>query len=262
LDTAVEVATRGDRVRAVALLVAAVAQSVAAASGVVGGARESVETAAGAYTTAVAPAAPAFGIWILISLGVVVLAVDGARPSQLADPRHRAVGWWLVGAAGAEAVRVVLLSTRLIGWAEVALIALVVCLAATTARLARHPAGPVGQRWTLYGPVALFTGWVPVAALAGTAATGRWLGIEGDGVVSLVAWVVLLAIGMIGNWVADRGRAPAVFAAALVWGLLWILPGGPEWVVTPVLVAVLAVSWGLVRRLATSGDFKVMSAFS
>jgi benzodiazapine receptor len=262
VDTAVEVVTRRDRVRAVALLIAAVGQGAATALGVFGGAGESVETAAGAYTTAVAPAAPAFGIWILISLGMVVLAADGARPSQLADRRHRAVGWWLVGAAVAEVVRVVLLSARLVGVAEVALIALVVCLAATAARLARLPAGPVRQRWTLSGPVALYTGWVAVASLVGTAATGRWLGIEGDGAVSLLAWIVLLAIGMIGNWVADHGRSPAVFTAALIWGLLWILPGGPEWVVTPVLVAVLAVTWGLVRRLATSGDFKVMSAFS
>lgn len=246
-------ATGVDGVRAAAVLVTAIAQCVVGGLGGSGRAGEPIGVVSAAFSTPIVPAPGAFAIWGLIYLGVLVVAVRQALPSQWARPEHRATGWWLVGAAVANAGWIVLFSQRLVGWAEVAIVALLVCLAAVLARLApgeRGPA-PVADRWTLHGPLALYAGWVSVATVVGTAATGRWTGLPGDGAVAVVlALVVLLVTGLVAAVVANAAPAPVAYAAGVLWALGGIVVAGRGTAVTvaAVVAAVLVVA-AVARRL-------------
>jgi hypothetical protein len=108
-------ATGADRVRVAAVLVTAIAQFVVGAIGGSGRFGEPIGVVSAAYSTPIVPAAGAFAIWGLIYLGVLVLAVRQALPAQWARAEHRATGWWLVGAAAANAGWIVLFSQRLVG---------------------------------------------------------------------------------------------------------------------------------------------------
>jgi hypothetical protein len=231
------VATGPDLVRAAAVLFTAIAQLVVGSIGGSGSFGEPIGVVSAAYSTPIVPTPGAFVIWGPIYLGVLVLAARQALPAQWARPEHRATGWWLVGAACANAGWILLFSARLVGWAEVAIVALLVCLAVVLSRLARRDRGPAptADRWTLHGPLALYAGWVSVATVVGTAATGRWAGLPGEGPVAVVlAVVVLVGTGVIAAAVARVGPAPVAYAVAVLWALGGIVVAGPG---LPVAVA-------------------------
>ncbi len=250
------VATGLDAARAVTVLLTAVAQLVVGGIGGSGLLGEPIGVVSATYSTPIVPAPGAFAIWGPIYLGVLVLAVRQALPSQWGRPEHRATGWWLVGAACANAGWIALFSARLVGWAEVAIVALLVCLAVAVSRLAprgRGPASPA-DRWTLHGPLALYTGWVSVATVVGTAATGRWVGLPGEGPVAVLAGAVALVVtGVIAALVTGVGPAPAAYAAAVLWAFGGVVVAGPgvAVAVTAVVGALLVVA-ALVRRLVGS----------
>ena len=224
------VATGPDRLRAAAVLLTAVAQLVVGSIGGSGAFGEPIGVVSAAYETPIVPTPGAFVIWGPIYLGVLVLAVRQALPSEWARPEHRATGWWLVAAACANAGWIALFSSRLVGWAEVAIVALLVCLAVVLSRLAPREGvpAPVADRWTLHGPVALYAGWVSVATVVGTAATGRWAGLPGDGAVAVTLAVVMLVVtGGIAAVVVRVGPAPVAYAAAVVWALGGVVVAGP-----------------------------------
>jgi translocator protein len=247
------VATGPDRLRAAAVLLTAVAQLVVGSIGGSGAFGEPIGAVSAAYETPIVPTPGAFVIWGPIYLGVLVLAVRQALPSQWARPEHRATGWWLVGAACANAGWIALFSSRLVGWAEVAIVALLVCLAVVLSRLAPRDGVPatVADRWTVHGPLALYAGWVSVATVVGTAATGRWAGLPGDGPVAVVLAVVLLVVtGVIAAVVAHVGPAPVAYAAAVVWALGGVVVAGPGPAVAVAAgVAAVLVLAAVVRRL-------------
>jgi translocator protein len=255
-DPTSSVATGPDRLRAAVVLLTAIAQLVVGSIGGSGAFGEPIGVVSAAYGTPIVPTPGAFVIWGPIYLGVLVLAVRQALPAQWARPEHRATGWWLVGAACANAGWIALFSARLVGWAEVAIVALLVCLAVVLARLAPRDGvpAPTADRWTLHGPLALYAGWVSVATVVGTAATGRWAGLPGDGAVAVVlAVVVLVVTGGIAAAVARMGPAPVVYAAAVLWALGGVVVAGPGLaVVLAAGVGTLLVLAAVVRRLVTS----------
>ena len=72
--------------------------------------------------------------------------------------------------------------------AELLLLALLVVLARVFGRLSREAAAD-RERLAFRLPVALYTGWVSLAMVPGTAATGVWLGLPGDGALAAIAAV-------------------------------------------------------------------------
>ncbi|HEY2194546.1 MAG TPA: hypothetical protein VGH76_19920 [Actinomycetospora sp.] len=247
--------TTTDRVRAAAVLLTALGQLVVGAVGGSGAFGESMRVVSAENSTPIVPVPGAFAIWGVIYAWVLVLAVRQALPSQWARPEHRATGWWLVGAAVANAAWVVVFSQRLVGWSEVVIVALLVCLAAVLRALApRSDRVPVAvvDRWTLYAPVAFYAGWVSVATVVGTAATGRWAGLPGEGTVALVLGVVvLLATGVIAAGVATAGPAPVAYGASTLWALGGVaLAGSGVSVTVAAIVAAVVVVLAVARRLA------------
>ena len=76
--------------------------------------------------------------------------------------------------------------------------------------------------------MALYTGWVSLAVVAGTAATGVRLGLPGDGALAEIAAVLILVVaaGIVAS-VVTYATAVVGYAAAVVWALAGIALNGP-----------------------------------
>ncbi len=104
-------------------------------------------------------------------------------------------------------------------------------------------------------PIALYTGWVSLAVVAGTAATGVRLGLPGDGALATIAAVLILLV------------TAGVVASVATFGTAWSAtpprscgPGRdragqpPAAVGVAAAVASVVVLFSTARRISTSGD--------
>lgn len=249
-------ATTTDRARGAAVLALAVVQLVVAwlgGSGAVGG---SVGDVARSYPTPVLPAGWAFVIWGPIYLGFLGYAVYQVLPGQRGRAVHRATGWWLAGSAVLNMAWILLFSAGFVVLAEVLIVALLVVLARVFGRLSRERAADTVERAALRFPVALYTGWVSLAVVPGTAATGVRLGLPGDGALATIAAVLMLLVAAgIAASVITFGTAVVGYGAAGVWALVGIaLNDPPAAVGLAAAVAAVVVLFTTARRVSTSGD--------
>ena len=244
-----------DLVRGAAVAVLAVVQIVVSGLGGSGAVGESVGVVARDYTTPLLAAGWAFAIWGLIYAGFLAYAVYQLLPSQRAREVHRRTGWWLAASAVLNPLWVVAFGARAVPVAELLIIALLVCLAVVFGRLSRIAAESVTERVVFRGVVAVYAGWVSLATVLGTAATGVWAGLPGTGALPAVAaLVVLLAAAGIVAWVVLSGTAVMGYAAATVWALSGIVANDPPSRVSGAgMVAIVVVLGATARRIATAG---------
>jgi len=242
---------RLDLARTVVVGVLAVLQILVSA--LVGG---SVGAVAHAYPTPLLAADWAFAIWGPIYLGFLAYAVYQLLPGQRVREIHRRTGWWAAASAVLNPLWILAFSARLIPVAELLIIGLLVVLATVFGRLSREPAQGRVERVLFRGPVALYTGWVSLAVVLGTAATGVWAGLPGsDALAATAAVVVLLAAAVIVAAVVSAGTAVVPYAAAAVWALAGIARGEPPAaVVVTAVVAAVVVLGAVVRRVRTAGS--------
>ena len=170
----------------------------------------------------------AFTIWAPIYAGFLVYAGYQLLPAQRGREIHRRTGWWAAASALFNPLWIITFGSRLILLAELLLVALLVVLAVVFGRLSREPAADRVERAAFRGPLALYTGWVSLATVLGTAATGVWAGLPGDNALAAIAAVVvLLAAAGIVAWVVLSGTAVVPYAAAVVWALIGIALNTP-----------------------------------
>ena len=165
---------------------------------------------------------------------------------------HRATGWWLAASAVLNMAWVSTFSARYVLLAEVLLLALLAVLARVYGRLSRERAAEHGRSaLALRLPVALYTGWVSLAVVAGTAATGVRLGLPGDGALAEIAAVlILLVAAAIVASVVTYATAVVGYAAAVVWALVGIaLNAPPAAVGVAAAVAAVVVLFATARRV-------------
>ena len=245
-----------DTVRSAVVAVLAVIQVVAAWWGGSGAGGQSVGVVANAYPTPLLAAGWAFAIWGVIYTGFLAYAVYQALPAQRSRQVHRETGWWTAASGVFNAGWILAFGAGWLPLAELLIIALLVSLAVVFGRLSRTPAESVVERIVLRGTIAVYTGWVSLATVLGTAATGVWIGLPGDGPLATVAAVVvLLATVAIVCWVIVSGTAVVGYAAAVVWGLAGITLNDPPTAVAAAgVVAVLITIAAAVRRVSTAGN--------
>jgi TspO/MBR family len=248
--------TSTDLARNLAVASLAMIQIVVAGMGASGALGEDVGTVARSYPTPVLPAGWTFGIWGVIYLGFVGYAVYQLLPTQRTRAVHRATGWWLAVSAVLNMAWVSTFSARYVLLAEVLLLALLGVLARVYGRLSRERAANTPERLALRLPVALYTGWVSLAVVAGTAATGVRLGLPGDGALAEIAAVlILLVAAAIVASVVTYATAVVGYAVAAVWALVGIaLNTPPAAVGVAAAVAAVVVLFATARRVSTSGD--------
>lgn len=248
--------TSTDLARNLAVASLAVIQIVVAGLGGSGGLGEDVGTVARSYPTPVLPAGWTFGIWGVIYVAFLGYAVYQLLPTQRSREVHRATGWWLAVSAVLNMAWISAFSARYVLLAEVLLLALLAVLARVYGRLSRERAANTRERLALRLPVALYTGWVSLAVVAGTAATGVRLGLPGDGALADIAavLVLLVAAGIVAS-VVTYATAVVGYAAAAVWALVGIaLNAPPAAVGVAAAVAAVIVLFATARRVSTSGD--------
>jgi benzodiazapine receptor len=246
---------RADLARGAAVAVLAVVQVVVSGLGGSGTIGESVGVVARDYATPLLAAGWTFAIWGPIYVGFLAYAVYQLLPGQRDREVHRRTGWWLAASAVLNPLWILAFGARAVPVAELMIIGLLVCLAVVFGRLSRIPAEGVLERVVFRGVIALYTGWVSLATVLGTAATGVWVGLPGEGALPAVAaLVVLLAAAAILAWVVLSGTAVVGYAAAAVWALAGIVANGPPTlVVAAAALTILVVVGATVRRLSTAG---------
>ena len=102
----------------------------------------------------------------------------------------------------------------------------------------------------------LFDDRPAAVTVVGTAATGRWAGLPGDGPVALIlAAVMLVVTGLIATAVTSAGPAPVAYAAAVLWALGGVIVAGPGLAVgiADGSAAVLVLA-AVIRRLVTAPE--------
>jgi len=242
---------RVDLARAATVAVLAVVQILVAAMS--GGAQGAV---AESLRTPLLAAGWAFTIWGPIYAGFLIYAGYQLLPAQRGREIHRRTGWWTAASAVLNPLWILSFSGRVILLAEVLLVALLVVLAVVFGRLSRESATDRVERAAFRGPLALYTGWVSMATVLGTAATGVWAGLPGaNALAAIAAVVVLLAAAGIVAWVVLSGTAVVPYAAAVVWALIGIaLNSPPAAVVITCAIAIVVVLASTLRRVTTAGS--------
>jgi hypothetical protein len=242
---------RMDIVRSAVVAVLAILQIVVAA--MAGG---SVAAVANTLRTPVLAANWAFAIWAPIYLGFLLYAGYQLLPAQRGREVHRRTGWWTAASAVLNPAWILAFSGRVILLAELLLVALLVVLAVVFGRLSREPAADRIERAAFRGPIALYTGWVSMATVLGTAATGLWAGLPGaNALAAIAAVVVLLAASGIVAWVVLSGTAVVPYTVAVVWALIGIaLNAPPAAVVVTCAIVIVVVLASALRRVTTAGS--------
>jgi benzodiazapine receptor len=245
-----------DLTRGLAVVALAVIQIVVAGLGGSGATGDDVGTVARSYPSPVLPAGWTFAIWGPIYLAFLGYAIYQLLPAQRTREVHRAPGWWLAVSAVLNMAWILAFSARYVLLAELLILALLVVLARVYGRLSRERAANATERAVFRLPVALYTGWVSLAVVAGTAATGVRLGLPGDGALAAIAAVlILIATAGIVASVVTYATAVVGYSVAALWALVGIaLNGPPAAVGVAAAIAAVVVLFATARRVSTSGD--------
>jgi hypothetical protein len=269
METITSTAVRGrvtsqDRVRQVTVLIGAVVAIVGATvgSGAFGG-QPIAEAAGGALSataTPVAPDSPAFTIWSVIYTGLAVFAIVQALPRNGADPRLRAISWWVLASMLLNALWIGAVQLGTVLGSVVVIVVLLAVLATMYVKLLRLPHTGTATSVITDVTVGLYTGWVSVATLANTAAfladaeVGELgLGATGWSVV-LVSAAALLAVAY-GAYGRRRPTLVIPIGLAMGWGLMWIGLGrtnGPLFDDTVATVAFVAAGVALLAPIVAT----------
>ncbi|MFL1592991.1 tryptophan-rich sensory protein [Rhodococcus ruber] len=220
-------ATSSDRLRVAGVAVsaiAAVALSFLGSGAVVGTPiSEVADGALSADATAVAPGGPAFAIWSVIYAGLLALAVWQALPAHHADPRQRALGWWIAASMLLNAAWILVVQLELLALSVAVIVALLAVLVRIFLGLTRTAPSSRVEAVVVDGTMFLYLGWVAVATVANTAAALRAADVDPFS-LGADAWavIVLVAVAAVSVLLAIAGHGRLAVAAAMAWGLVWI----------------------------------------
>ena len=216
-------------------------------SGAAGG--TPIQNAAGgalaADATLIAPATPAFSVWSVIYLGLIVYAVWQLLPAQSSAERQRRVGYWIAASLVLNAFWILSIQFDLLPLSVPIIIVLLAVLVQAFLQAIAYPPSSLADTLITDATIGLYLGWVCVATAANVTALLVASGFTGWGLApelwSLVVVTVALAVGVL-LAVASRGRiSPAL---TLAWGLCWVavgrLAGEPASPITGVAAAIAA----------------------
>jgi len=233
-------------------------------SGAAGG--TPIQNAAGgalaADATLIAPATPAFSVWSVIYLGLIVYAVWQLLPGQSSAERHRRLGYWIAASLVLNAVWILSIQFDLLPLSVPIIVVLLAVLVQAFLQAIAYPPTSVADGIITDATIGLYLGWVCVATAANVTALLVASGFTGWGLPpelwSVVVVAVAAAVGVVLALVS-RGRiSPAL---TLAWGLTWVavgrLAGEPASLATGIaaaaaaaLVLVVTIVIRLTRRKA------------
>ncbi len=214
-------------------------------SGAAGG--TPIQNAAGgalaADATLIAPATPAFSVWSVIYLGLIVYAVWQLLPGQSSAERHRRLGYWIAASLVLNAFWILSIQFDLLPLSVPIIVVLLAVLVQAFLQAIAYPPTSVADGIITDATIGLYLGWVCVATAANVTALLVASGFTGWGLPpelwSVVVVSVAAAVGIVLALVS-RGRiSPAL---TLAWGLTWVavgrLAGEPASLVTGIAASV------------------------
>ena len=214
-------------------------------SGAAGG--TPIQNAAGgalaADATLIAPATPAFSVWSVIYLGLIVYAVWQLLPGQSSAERHRRLGYWIAASLVLNAFWILSIQFDLLPLSVPIIVVLLAVLVQAFLQAIAYPPTSVADGIITDATIGLYLGWVCVATAANVTALLVASGFTGWGLApelwSVVVVAVAAAVGVV-LAVVSRGRiSPAL---TLAWGLTWVavgrLAGEPGSLVTGIAASV------------------------
>jgi len=175
------------------------------------------------FTVYFVPAGYVFSIWGLIYLALIGYAVFQALPSQRANPRLQAIGYWFVLSCVANIVWLFLWHYEQFYWTLAAMLALLACLIVIYLRLdigRGHPS--TGERWLVEVPFSIYLGWITVATVANVTQLLYYLGWGGWGLPPESWFVLVLATVLVIAGLMAYTRRDVAYLLVLVWALAGI----------------------------------------
>ena len=186
------------------------------------------------YHTLITPAGYAFAIWGLIFLGLLAFAIYQALPAQRANPRFRAVGWWVVLNAFCNAIWSPLFNNERIGFALIVILVMLISLVVIEQNLLARPHTPIlpvdpdatlpevaasaTETWLARIPFSIYFGWLTVATILNVAVYLKATDFSLLNLSEQMWAVAILVVGLlVGAIVFNRFRSVAyilVFAWA------------------------------------------------
>ncbi|MCA0216430.1 MAG: tryptophan-rich sensory protein [Actinobacteria bacterium] len=216
-------------------------------SGAAGG--TPIQNAAGgalaADATLIAPATPAFSVWSVIYLGLIIYAVWQLLPGQSSAERHRRLGYWIAASLVLNAFWILSIQFDLLPLSVPIIVVLLAVLVQAFLQAIAYPPTSVADGIITDATIGLYLGWVCVATAANVTALLVASGFTGWGLPpelwSVVVVGVAAAVGVV-LAVVSRGRiSPAL---TLAWGLTWVavgrLAGEPASLATGIAAAAAA----------------------
>lgn len=206
------------------------------------------------------PAGYVFSIWGLIYLGLLGFVIYQALPSQKANTRQRAIGWWFVASNVANTAWIFCWHYGLFPLSLVAMLALLACLVMIYTRLdPQREAVRGAQRWLVDAPFSLYLGWITVAVIPNTSVVLIDQGWGGLGISGEVWAVALLAIATAIGALVALPRRDWVYSLVLVWAFAGI---GVKFATLPLLSGaafVAAAAMAIVALLGLARRWNVLA---
>lgn len=185
--------------------------------------RDSVHGSLSADATLIAPAQPAFRIWQLIWLGLVVYTIWQWLPRRGTTRRMNSIGW-LAGASMLLNGAWIFVTQFDLIWVSFAImVALLALLVWIVALLTRFRPASGAEHLVVDTTFGLYLGWVAVAIFANVAAVGDVVGLDlgpTGNVTGAVAMLMVAAAAGIA-FSLTLGARLAV-ALGMAWGFVWI----------------------------------------
>ncbi len=197
----------------------------------------------------VQPAGYAFGIWGLIYLWLIALAVTGLL-ARRADPAWDAPRAALIISLGVGSGWIAVANASAV-WATVLIW---IMLAGALAALWRVPQGDGLARWLGAAPVAIYAGWLTAASCVSVGLMLAGYGVTGPVAAALLALALALAIGV--GVQLRLGRA-ALYGLTVIWALVGVLVanlGDTPVVALAAGAGTLAMGWAIWRAALPGGS--------
>jgi hypothetical protein len=204
------------------------------------------------------PAGYVFSIWGLIYIGLIAFAIYQALPSQRANPRLRAIGWWVVVGALANSAWIFLWHYEQFPLTLVAMLVLLATLIVTYLQLGigRTAVSPA-ETWAARVPFSIYLGWITVATVANVTSVLDYLRWDAFGIAPEIwMWIILGAVLVI-SLLMNFTRRDVAYALVILWALAGIslkhaavaAVAVPTWITFGLVAATLVAAY-LVRRPA------------
>lgn len=169
------------------------------------------------------PAGYVFSIWGIIYIGLILIAIFQALPSQRTNLRMQTTGWWISISGLANSAWIFLWHYEQFPLTLLAMLVLLISLIFIYLRL-RDYRGTISsiEKWMVHLPINIYLGWITVATVANITSLLDFLKWDGFG-LSPELWmsIVLIAVFTIALLMNLTQRNIA-FTLVLLWALAGI----------------------------------------